>query len=417
MKVNGIIAEYNPFHSGHAYHIEESKKLTGADYTVVVMSGNFVQRGEPSILDKFSRTRMALLGGADLVLELPVCYATGSAEFFAGGAVSLLESLGCVDTLSFGSEAGDISFFTSMAQFLLEEPNSYRCALKEALQRGCTFPAARQGALTSCGIEKAHLLSSPNNILALEYVKALLRLKSSICPVTIKRIGSDYHDKVLSGTYSSASALRESFFRMDELDKTVSDAVPPYVYELLKKQWHITCPVSLSDFSPMLHYRLLMASDEAEFARYFDVSKETAQRIFKLRHQFTDFPSFVSLLKTKNQTQLTLNRALTHILLEILQEPIYKTCFNGYAKVLGFRRSASPLLHAIKEKGRLPLLTKLADASAVLSSYEGFTETQRKDALSMLKTDIRSSMVYHAAVSSKFHQKPYDEYRQQLVIL
>ena len=229
MKTVGIIAEYNPFHKGHAYHLQKAKELADADYAVVVLSGDFVQRGGPAIVDKYLRAEMALRSGADLVLELPVSYAAGSAEAFAQGAVSVLEAVGCVDALCFGSEAGGLSALLSYARLFEEEPPAYRELLKEALRQGFSFPAARSRAaeeyrnlteriLPCCADDadcrrSASLLEEPNNILGVEYCRALIRRNSSIRPLTLPRRSSGYHDLSLDTEMASASAIRERKLR------------------------------------------------------------------------------------------------------------------------------------------------------------------------------------------------------------
>lgn len=245
MKVTGIIAEYNPFHNGHKYHIEKAKELTGADYVIVVMSGNFTQRGIPAFTDKYTRTRMALSCGADLVLELPLYYAAGSAEYFATGAVSLLDRLGVVDSLCFGSECGNIDALMHVASVLYNEPDSYKKLLQDALKSGQNYPAARHNALlqylsmqpserdavngnaidcdtVACAAitdvtDYEQILSSPNNILGIEYCKALLKLNSSITPYTIRREGGGYNDDTLSAVNSSALAIRTALSSKDNL--------------------------------------------------------------------------------------------------------------------------------------------------------------------------------------------------------
>ena len=212
MKTVGIIAEYNPFHNGHAYHIRKAKELTHADYCVVVMSGDFVQRGAPAIMDKYLRAESALLNGADLVLELPVCYSISSAEHFARSSVALLDKLGVVDTLCFGSECGDIRVLTEFAQALTDESPVFKKTLDREIRIGHTYPQARNTALE---ISAPHLtsyinvLTSPNNILGIEYCKALLFWKSTIVPYTVKRAGSSYHDNSLDTGFCSALAIRE----------------------------------------------------------------------------------------------------------------------------------------------------------------------------------------------------------------
>ena len=215
MKIAAIIAEYNPFHNGHKYQIDETRKKTGADYIVILMSGDFVQRGAPAICNKYIRTETALLGGADVVLELPSLYAISSAEYFSQGAVTLLNHLGCIDYLSFGSECGDIDTLMSCADKLCHFSDAQNRLLSSLQKQGLSFPAARmQGLLTglepSTQKEYELLLSSPNNILGLEYCKSLLASNSTISPVTILRKGAGYHDNTVSDyswEFSSASAM------------------------------------------------------------------------------------------------------------------------------------------------------------------------------------------------------------------
>ena len=210
MRIVGIIAEYNPFHNGHQYHIEKSLELTGADAAVVVMSGNFIQRGAPAIMPKHSRAKMALKNGASLVIELPVPYATGSAEYFAYGAVSLLDDFGCVDALCFGSECGNLNLLKTLAKILVKEPAEYKELLSCYLKQGNSFPLARQYAMRDYlhSDQVNDILAEPNNILGIEYLKALYRLNSTIEPYTIQRVSSHYHDQELQESYSSASAIR-----------------------------------------------------------------------------------------------------------------------------------------------------------------------------------------------------------------
>lgn len=325
MIITGIIAEFNPFHNGHAYLLQEARRRTGADFLVVVMSGDFVQRGEPAIINKYTRTHMALSCGADMVLELPIAASTGSAEFFAHGAVSLLNALGCVSFLCFGSECGDIELLKHTAQLLNNEPAAYRAALHRFLASGMAFPAARQKALEISfpGTDYAALLQAPNNILGISYLQALSRLCSDIQPVTISRIGNGYHDAQLQGVYPSATALRsllgttrsgnrsdyDPAHLSDSLRQTVPDSARILLLETLKHQ----PPVLAADFSEMLHYRLLTADTWTDFVSCYDVPEDLSRRIFGLRYAFSDMTSFVSQVKTRNYTEATVRRALLHI--------------------------------------------------------------------------------------------------------
>lgn len=428
MHITGIIAEYNPFHNGHKYHLDKTRQLTGADYCIAVMSGDFMQRGTPAIIDKYTRTEMVLRNGVDLVLELPVCYACGSAEFFANGAVTLLHRLGAVDSLCFGSECGAISILTDIASLLINEPEEYRFALQKALHNGHSFPKARSLALTAClpdSPEYQAVLSSPNNILGMEYLKALLKNNSPITPYTITRNGNSYHDTSLntasiasdtdtqmSASLSSASAIRHALEQPSlehSADLTELQAhVPTTVYELLHTNYNHNFPIFSNDFSSLLHYRLLLQASDT-FTDYVDVTSDLSDKILKNMNHFENYEQFCGLLKSKDMTYSRLSRSLLHILLDITDKQLQswqkETIY--YARILGFKRSSAPLLGILKNNSSIPLISKLADASTHLSP----------EGLSMLEKDIQAAHIYDSIVSSKFHIPFVNEYSKQLVIL
>ncbi len=372
--ITGIIAEYNPFHKGHGYQIEKVRELTGDRYVLVIMSGDFVQRGAPAIFDKYARTRMALLGGADAVLELPSCRACGSAEYFAKGAVEILDALGCVEHLCFGSESGDAAACQTLGRILAREPEEFQESLKKILKEGLSFPAARKKALTvylenhssensQTGIlEMLRLLDSPNNLLGIEYCKALSLLNSQITPVTIKREGAGYHEKEISWSMPSATALRRALVGTERAEASISgllfhaqpDSVAAFTEELLSSQ----CPVTEDDFSLLLKYRLLLLTVE-ELAAFADVSLDLARRIRRELNHFASFSQFISLLKTREMTYTRISRALLHILLSITQEDMAEA--PGYVRLLGFRKESSPLLRRLQDSSRIPIVTKAAD--------------------------------------------------------
>lgn len=428
MKVVGLVTEYNPFHNGHRYHLEQAKRKTGAGFAVVVMSGNFLQRGEPAIIDKFARAEMALACGADLVLEIPAYFACGSAEYFALGAVSLLDSLGIVDAVCFGSECGDIQVLDEIAEVLAEEPLPYKNRLKALLSEGKSFPAAREEALLSCltalhGSEKEDCVSlwkdaldSPNNILGIEYLKALKKLNSSMQPVTIERISSGYHDPSLHTGISSATAIRRVI--LDErrkLPDPIKGQVPNEVYAILQRESNRTFPVKSADFSQLLHYRLLSVKDWQELAQFFDVSEDLAKRICNLRNSYEGLEDFIARLKTRQFTETRIRRAQMHILLEIKEDAVRESIIsaNGacYIRVLGFHKNASVLLTEIKKKSRLPIITKMADASELLESSP-FSDMAGK----MLDCDIYSAQVYHCAVTNRYKDHTYNEFTRQIIV-
>ncbi len=396
MKTVGIIAEYNPFHNGHAYHIRKAKELTHADYCVVVMSGDFVQRGAPAIMDKYLRAESALLNGADLVLELPVCYSISSAEHFARSSVALLDKLGVIDTLCFGSECGDIRVLTEFAQALMDESPVFKKTLDREIRIGHTYPQARNTALEASAphlTSHINILTSPNNILGIEYCKALLYWESAITPYTIKRAGSSYHDNSLDTGFCSALAIRESI-RQAGASEELTRQIPASSLELIKDAYLKTYPVFMDDLSLLAQYSLL-TEESAGFTSYPDIDKELSDRIVKLLPQYRDFRSFCDLLKSKNRTYVRISRSLLHILLGIRREKLMQYGQEGwifYARMLGFRESASPLLSAIKKNAKIPLLSKLADAQKQLAPT-GF---------SMLEKDIYASHIYQSIVRNKF---------------
>ena len=410
MKTVGIIAEYNPFHNGHAYHIAKAKEVTGADYCIVVMSGNFVQRGTPAIADKYLRAEAALLSGADLVLELPVYYALGSAEYFASGAIALLDKLGVADTLCFGSECGDISLLSEFAMQLLGENDIFKEVLNTQLKGGTTYPNARNAALQACAPHlSAHInvLMTPNNILGIEYCKALCRRKSNIQPYTIRRTGASYHDASLSSSYCSALAIREAIASSAQLSD-IRMLMPQSAYNLLETQYGKTFPILADDFSLPLHYQLL-SEQSAGYTKYADIRDSLSDRINKKLPAYRNFTDFCDQLKTRNMTYTHIARSLMHILLKMPQTDFitYQSeDYIYYARMLGFRKSAEPLLTAVKAQSSIPLLSKLADADALLS----------ENGQSMLAKDIYAGHIYQSIVQHKFpaYANTETEYTKQI---
>lgn len=404
MKTVGIIAEYNPFHNGHQYHIEEAKRLSGADAVLVVMSGDFVQRGTPAIMPKHLRAEAAVKAGASLVIELPACYATGTAEQFAHGAVSLLHNLGCVDILCFGSECGGLEAMQKLADTLSEEPQAYRELLQTNLRQGLSFPAARSQAIKTLYPNEAYvsILEQPNNILGIEYLKALKRLQSHILPLTVSRKVSDYHCEELQENFSSATAIR-STLKEKNID-LITSQVPDTTMSLLQETYDKRYPIYTNDFSLLLKYRLLQETQGQtgeSLTAYADVSEELANRICKQLNQYENFEQFCELLKTKELTYARISRALLHILLEIKKEDLTDI---SYARLLAFKKQDAGLMSEIKKSSSIPLISKL-------TATEELSET----ALQMLKTDIRVSNLYESVIADKFKTAFINEYEHPIV--
>ena len=427
MKTVGIIAEYNPFHNGHLYQMQEARRCAGADYVVVAMSGDFVQRGEPALLDKWTRAGMALAAGADLVLELPVRVSAGSAEFFARGGVSLLSSLGVVDALSFGYESvptsasipsdqgipsdrsiqKDLQCLSQAADFFSrEETDVYKKELKTLLAAGRTYAQARVEAYTRTEIADttvpADLLKSPNNILAVEYLKAIRQLKSRLSVIPVPRLGAGYHDSALPmkdtadlaaaglASPASASGIRSALSRKE----SVTPYMPQDAYELMTEQLAENRSLVPSDIDLLLHESLLRLKDHLE--EYQDVGIDLANRIRALLGEYTGFESFAMRIKTRQVTLTRVKRALIHILLGIKKssDP------DAYARVLGFRQTAQPLLHRISQESSVPMITKLP-----------------KELPAGLEEDLHAAHIWEMLVCHKTGKPLCSEYQRQLVIL
>ncbi|MCF0142670.1 MAG: nucleotidyltransferase family protein [Parasporobacterium sp.] len=382
MKVTGIIAEYNPFHNGHAYHLKEARERLKADYVVVVMSGNFVQRGAPTIIDKYSRAEMALKSGADLVLELPVLYATASAEYFAFGGVNILDRLGVVEKLCFGTETLDEIFsdddpsndkgasidltesFSKIADVILQESDEYKEILQASLKSGHSHAAAVSEAVGAIlGDRYVKIMETSNNILGVEYLKAIKRLNSSIRPAPIARMLTEHNDTRLSDGFASATAIRNAIYNKYDMN-ALSTMVPEEAFDILMDKYLVTFPVYRDDFSAILGEKILSADSPSELTDYFGISPDLANRFMNLRNSFSSFTQFREAAYTKNLNKATVGRALMHIVLGIKNqyaEGLLEREKINAVKVLGFREEAKPLLTEIKNKGSIKLVTSLAD--------------------------------------------------------
>lgn len=411
MKTVGLITEYNPFHNGHAYHIEKAKMLTGADRVIVVMSGDFVQRGAPAVMPKHLRTESALLSGASLIIELPVCFATGSAEYFAQGSISLLNRLGCIDSICFGSECGDLHLLEEIAQILADEPIEYQTALKQALKEGASFPAARQEALNIYSDKYSEILASPNNILGIEYLKALAKIHSKMEPFTIKRIGAGYHDMDIDGQFSSATAIRSDIYQLADVNSSseslplthIQTQVPSSCHELMKKNYQTRYPVKADDFSLLLKAKLL-SETAGSLSHYLDMSPELANRILRLRNDYLSFEQFCDLLKTKELTRSRISRSFIHVLLGITND--WLTAMKApapYARILGFRRDHADLLGILKRTSDIPLITSPARAVLADTAYQ------------MLELDIYASDLYESVITDLYGTPFHNELTKQII--
>ena len=344
MKTLGIITEYNPFHKGHAYMIAEAKKRAGADRVVVVMSGSFVQRGEPAIFDKWTRTEAALKNGVDLVLELPVLFAASNAETFARAAVRILEESGIVDILCFGSESGDLHSMQEAARLMENETEEFQKLLKEQLNEGLSYPAARAKALETVSQINSEILSRPNHILGLEYLKALDRYNCTMEPMTIKREG-DYNSPSLTDGFASAAAIRKALAEGRSTEAMTQ--LPENVHDVYNKALSLgTAPVFWDELAPALHYKLRTSSAE-EIKEISEVVEGLENRILHSIDSCYDMKDIIDFIKTKRYTRTKIQRILLHILLDIKEKEVsyfLNLPKMPYIRVLGFQKERSDIL-------------------------------------------------------------------------
>ena len=378
MNVVGIIAEYNPFHEGHAYQIQKAKKQCGADFAVVVMNGDFVQRGEPAIFDKYTRTKEALLGGADLIFELPVRFGLSSAGDFAMGGVLALNALPFVTHLCFGTETGDLTPLLQAASFLCDEPDSYRTRVKHFVKQGILYPKARSLALAAESGLPTQTWDSPNNILGLEYCVALQKLHSKIKPFTIRREGQGYHDNdtpALSD-FPSATFLRKQIRKAGEKEN-----------------------LSLSDFSSLIGYTLLTAKDLCQIK---DITPDLSDRIRNELPKYREINEFVKTIKNPSLTTGRIKRSFFQCLFDIeKEEPVMP-----YLRVLGMKKEASSLLSQ-KENASCLILTKLA------FDVPKMDDTAKK----LFAKDLLASDLYRQVFCHKYNQTLPNEYQHSPMVL
>ena len=405
MKIVGLITEYNPFHAGHLYHMQQARELTCADYCVVLMSGSFVQRGEPAIFDKYRRTKAALLAGADLVLEIPAAFSTASAHEFAAYGVALLSAIG-VDAVVFGSECGQIEILKQAAYALNHEPAEFQERLRKGLKAGLTYPQARAKAL-EMEDTWASVLTSPNNILGIEYLRAAEDLHSPMEFYTISRKGSGYHEDTLAdANFPSASAIRGIIRNSLSKDKDLLDILASHLPAVTHPAYTGAVPVFVDDFSELLNAAVLQMQATFSIA---DLSPELAARLAKPPYFPLSFEERIQALKTRQLTYTRVSRALLHLVLGMREEDISRWKDEGYAlyaRILGFRRQSSPLLSCLHKKSSIPLITKMADAAQNLSP----------SALALLEQEVYASHLYQT-VRMKRSGVFQNEYTEGLVFV
>ncbi len=381
MRVVGIVAEYNPLHNGHIYQLDEAKCRTGASYCVVVMSGNFVQRGEPACSDKFTRAQWAIKAGADLVIELPTVFAVSSAERFAEGAIRLLAATGIVTDIAFGCEEPDLTVLEKLAELITSEPPGFSAILNFHLKQGKAYPRARLDALSEMGVDKKLLeeLKKPNNILAIEYLRSIRKFAPGLNPVAIRRIGGGYNDATLTGEFSSATAIRNA---MLSGDREALSAVPIYISGAM--QFDPQFPITMNDVGQMLLYRIRTMPLE-ELSAVPDVAEGFEHVLRRAAHTCCDADAFLEAIKTKRYTLARAKRIAVNALLGVdraLLDQMLQKPENLYLRVLALKGNARYLLSAIVGITDTPVIMRNADLAhctpVALSSVQ----------IDMLSTDL-----------------------------
>jgi predicted nucleotidyltransferase len=367
MKAAGVIVEYNPFHNGHLYHLQQSREVTNADCIVAVMSGFFLQRGEPALVSKWTRTQMALLAGVDLVIELPYAFSTQKAELFANGAVSILEGLG-VNEVSFGSESGDLRSFIQTVNVMKEHEDDFNRYLQLYIRKGNSFPKSASHAFQSLSIDEDVVdLSLPNNILGYHYVKAIHDQQAKIKPKTITRTGSNYHDEHFqSPSVASATSIRKALFSSPNTIDKVQQFVPETTFlSLVEYKNNYQLLHQWENYFQLLKYKILTSSAE-ELASIYEMEEGLEHRFISNIKDATSFYQFMETIKTKRYTWTRLQRACTHVLTNTTKDVMKRVTADKkatYIRLLGMSQTGRTYLQKNKKEFTLPVISKLASFS------------------------------------------------------
>lgn len=404
----GIIAEYNPFHNGHYYHMQKAKQEANADYCVAVISGNFTQRGDTSIVNKWAKAYMAICGGADLVIELPTIYSVSSAENFANGAIKILDSLKIVDSFAFGAEANDLATLNNIANVLYDEPKGYTNILNHELKQGISYPAARENAIMMYlnDIKRyANVLKSSNNILAIEYLKALKMQKSSLNPIMIKRQKVYYNDKHIINDFASATGIRELLRKKDY--SKLQKVVPRSTYQILGQQAKRgELVLGLEKYEKEIIYTLRKMSIE-EIADLPDVSEGLENAIKNAANNYNNLSDFINSVKSKRYTQTRIQRICIYALLGINKKMMDTSRkIVPYARVLGFNQNGKMLLSEITMRN--------PKINMVTSVKKYMDQNKNKQLTEMLNTDIFSTDVY--TLGYEYESKANLDFTNKIII-
>ncbi len=406
MRVLGIVVEYNPLHDGHMYHLRSAIDLVKPDFTIAVMSGNFVQRGEPAIVEKFARAEMALRAGVDVVFELPTIYAIQDASGFSTGAIGTLNATNVVDDLVFGSESNNIQNIEKIASLIFEESEGFKNALKENLKAGLSFPNARRLAVSKMIDEKSEEMRYSNNILGIEYVVALKKLGSKIKPHTIKRIGSNYNDENMS-SIPSATAIRKAIF-----DGKKIEGLPDFSLEILQREFaNGKGPVFFEDFFDLLRAKIILLGREG-LEKLYGFNEGISERFFEGACRAKDSSTFLQIVKTKRFTFTRIKRRMMYGIFEIDKEFVSRSNELGpqYLRLLGFRKNSRQILRSISDRSSVPLISNLSEfKSAIRKRNVDIALAQEQ-----LNFDLKASNLYMLKFKSNTNICK-DEFRKPLI--
>ncbi|MGM0444883.1 MAG: nucleotidyltransferase [Bacillota bacterium] len=419
MKTTGIIAEYNPFHKGHFYHINKSKKLTNSDSVIAVMSGNFTQRGTPAICDKWKRTEMALKNGIDLVIELPLCLSIRSAEYFAKGSMRLLDHLGIIDNVVFGSEHGNIETINYIAELLIKNDSYFNKRIKNYLKEGYVYPAARKHALTDLlKIEKFNeysndniieILSGSNNILAIEYAKANIQHNLNQNLNTIKRVGENYYSNNIDTKYISATSIRNAVYN-NNLDY-IKDTIPEITFEILKNEVKKNkIPINNEHLGIILLSKLRKFTKK-QISELFDINYDLAVRLKKASINSGNYFELINSLNTRSYTKTRFQRILLYVLFELKKDFLKKHDKIGpsYIRVLGFNKKGKDMLSHINDNSKLPIIYNPSEF------IEEVDLNNKNPLINSLSYDIYATNLYTLLYENKSYRKANLDFTNKIV--
>ncbi len=386
MITTAFVVEYNPFHNGHKLHLLEAKKITNATHCIGIMSGNFIQRGGPALIDKWNRAALAVENGVDLVIELPVLFASQSAELFAKGSVAILSKLNIIDNLVFGSESNDISELKSIAYELTIESSAFKLALKDFLKNGMTYPKARQEALKV--VSDFNLSRNSNDILGIEYIKQIFLQNSTINPISIKRTGSTYNSEDLVGEICSATAIRQKLKHTFYTD--LANFMPSINYNFIKSIFDNKSIVYDESFFPLIRYKIISSIEQTE--NIFDVSEGIQNRIYAAALVSSTLEELIVAVKSKRYTYTKIRRILFNILLDIKKEDMSLIKNSNspapYARILAFNDNGRQLLNQLKTTSDIPVINKV-------STFSPITNLEKK----CFDFDLKATRIYNLASS------------------